>query len=486
MRVKSKRWLASACMAVVIGCSLVSAAAADSGSNSSKYLTDVKQVDGGGFSGYALKTDGSVYAWGGADTSLGNGYTQTVYSPVQMHIDHVKRLSGGYSHSLLLKDDGTVWAVEGNEHGQLGNGKQSTEITVEPIQVEGLQDIIGVAAGDDHSLALRKDGTVWAWGGNENGQLGIAGTSNQLKPVQVKGLSHIVTIAAGMYESAAIQSSGEIWAWGLANNVGAEDKVIRKPEQLVMPSQEMTSNEFGVIAVDGTYGTALAFNGTVWMWKNAVWSRPDVATNELFQVKGLTDVVSVGEFAAVKSDGTVWTWVVNDKPEQLKQVAGITNAKSITVSNSSYYVLLQDGRVMSWGANGLGQAGLGVLDMTIQKPRIIPASIKVYIAGEEVVGDTPPLLVQGSTYVALRGILDRMGITLTWDQSTRSVIAQQGETKLILDSVSGVTTVNGKVIDTALKPIIVKGRTFVPLRLISEAFGNKVEWDAAANAVRIS
>jgi hypothetical protein len=188
----------------------------------------------------------------------------------------------------------------------------------------------------------------------------------------------------------------------------------------------------------------------------------------------------------VKSDGTVWTWIVNDKPEEIKQVADIQNAQSISVEGSNYYVLLKDGTVMSWGSNGLGQTGLGVLDMTIREPRVISASIKVYLSGQEVIGDTPPLLVQGSTYVALRGILDRMNIALQWDRPTRSVIATQGETKVVLDSVSGVTTVNGKAIDTTLKLIIVNGRTFVPLRLISEAFGNKVTWDAAANAVRIS
>jgi alpha-tubulin suppressor-like RCC1 family protein len=486
MRVISKRWLASACMAAVIGCSLVSAAAADSGSVSSKYLSNVKQVDGGGFSGYALKTDGTVWAWGGAYTSLGNGYTQTAYSPVQMHIDHVKQISGGYRHSLLLKDDGTVWAVGGNEHGQLGNGKQSADITVEPIQVEGLQDMIGIAAGDDHSLALRKDGTVWAWGGNQNGQLGIDGNSNQLKPIQVKGLSGIVTISAAMSESAALDNGGLIWAWGLDHNAGATGKVIRKPEQLSVPPQPGASNEFSAIAAGATYGTALAFNGNVWMWKNADWVRPEVATNELFQVKGLTDIVSIANFAAVKSDGTVWTWVINDKPEELKQVAGIKNAQAITESNNNYYVLLNDGRVMSWGSNGLGQTGLGVPDMTIREPRVIPASVKIYLNDKEIVGDTTPLLVQGTTYVALRGILDQMGITLAWDQPTRSVVVTQGETKIVFDSMSGVTTANGEAIDTALKPIIVNGRTFVPLRLISEVFGSKVEWDAAANAVRLS
>jgi alpha-tubulin suppressor-like RCC1 family protein len=166
-----------------------------------------------------------------------------------------------------LKDDGTVWAVGGNEHGQLGNGKQSTDLTVEPIQVEGLQDMISVAAGDDHSLALRKDGTVWAWGSNKYGQLGIDSIGNQLKPVQVKGFTNIVTISAGMYESAVRDSSGQIWAWGRDHYEGGYNDVDRKPELLQVPPQSGTSNEFAAISVDHSYGTALAFNGTVWMWR---------------------------------------------------------------------------------------------------------------------------------------------------------------------------------------------------------------------------
>lgn len=486
MRVKSKRWLASICAAAVLACSLVSAASADSGSDSSKFLNDVKQIDGGGYSGYALQADGTVWAWGGAFTSLGNGYEQPVFSPVEMSINHVKQLSGGYRHSLMLKEDGTVWAVGGNEHGQLGNGEQSTDLTVIPIQVEGLHDIIAVAAGDDHSLALSKEGTVWAWGSNEFGQLGIDGSGNQVKPIQVKGLTHIVSISAGMYESAALDNGGRIWSWGLDHYVVGGNHDIRKPQVLQLPSQPGASNEFAAISVNSVYGTAINFNGTVWMWKNADWARPKVATNELFPVKGLKDVVSISNLAAVKSDGTVWTWVVNDKPEELKQVAGIKNATAISSSNNTYYVLLKDGRVMSWGSNWLGQAGVGVTDGTIAEPRVIPASIKVYLDGAEIIGDTPPLLIQGSTYVPLRGVMDQMDIQLKWDQPTRSVIATRGGTKVVLDSVSGVTTVNGKAMDAKLKPIIVNGRTFVPLRLISEAFGNKVEWDAAANAVRIS
>ncbi|WP_317965360.1 stalk domain-containing protein [Paenibacillus sp. CCS19] len=484
---KTIRRIANACMTLFLTCSLGSAAiAADSGSGGSgKYLSNIKQIDGGGYSGYALKSDGTAWAWGGAYTSLGNGYTQPAYSSVQMHIDHVKQISGGYRHSLMLKEDGTVWSVGGNEHGQLGNGKQSADISVEPTQVEGLKDMIAVAAGDDHSIALCKDGTVWAWGGNQNGQLGIEGAGNQLKPVQVKGLSRIVAISADMYESAALDSAGLIWAWGLDHNVDAANKVIRKPEQLQVPPQPGASNEFAAIAAGATYGTALAFNGTVWMWKNAEWARPEVGMNELFPVKGLKDVVSISNMAAVKSDGTVWTWVVNDKPEEVKQVAGITNAKAVAASNNTYYVLLNNGYVMSWGSNGLGQAGAGVPDMTIRMPQLVRTSIDVYLSGEKVLSDSQPLLVGGTAYVALRGILDQMGIALQWDQPTRSVIATQGETKVVLDSVSGVTTVNGKAIEAKLKPIIVNGRTYVPLRLISEAFGNNVVWDAGANVVHI-
>ena len=125
----------------------------------------------------------------------------------------VTMVVGGGTHTLALKQDGTVWAWGANEHAQLGDGSKTNRNF--PVQVQGLDSVIAVAAGGAHSLALKSDGTVWAWGNNSNGQLGIGRTTlTQFFPVQVTNLSSVVAIASGSHHNFAIKSDGTVWAWG--------------------------------------------------------------------------------------------------------------------------------------------------------------------------------------------------------------------------------------------------------------------------------
>jgi alpha-tubulin suppressor-like RCC1 family protein len=112
--------------------------------------------------------------------------------------------SGGSYHTVVVKPDGTVWTWGTNGYGQLGDGT-TTQRRV-PTQVTTLSDIIAVAAGADHTLALEDDGTVWAWGNNGNGQLGDATTTSRSSPVSL-GLTNIVAIAAGERHSLAVSSA---------------------------------------------------------------------------------------------------------------------------------------------------------------------------------------------------------------------------------------------------------------------------------------
>ncbi len=117
-------------------------------------------------------------------------------------------VAAGGSHTLALKQDGTVWAWGNNENGQLGYGSTINGYT--PVQVQGLDSVVAISAGIDHSLALKSDGTVWAWGyGMGNGI-----QARYLTPVQVTNLSSVVAIASGDYHNFAVKSDGTVWAWG--------------------------------------------------------------------------------------------------------------------------------------------------------------------------------------------------------------------------------------------------------------------------------
>jgi alpha-tubulin suppressor-like RCC1 family protein len=164
------------------------------------YLTDVVAVGGGYNNTFGLKTDGTVWAWGGNDFGqLGDGSNTNRNVPVQVQgpggvgfLSDVTAVSQGMYHTVALKSDGTLWAWGYNGVGQNGDGTFMERDA--PVQVLGpggvgyLTDIVGISGGNGSTTALKSDGTVWAWGYGGNGQLGQGSMTNANDPVQVLGL----------------------------------------------------------------------------------------------------------------------------------------------------------------------------------------------------------------------------------------------------------------------------------------------------------
>ncbi len=175
-------------------------------------LTGVTAIAGGHYHSLALKTDGTVWAWGyNGHGQLGDGTTTNRSTPVQV-LTGVTAIAGGDHHSLAVKTDGTVWAWGFNQYGELGDAPVSNR---SPVQVKGLTGVTALAAGDHHSLALKTDGTIWALGRNDNyGQLGDGTKTNNSTPVQVKDLAGVTAIAADDDHSLAVKTDGTAWAWG--------------------------------------------------------------------------------------------------------------------------------------------------------------------------------------------------------------------------------------------------------------------------------
>jgi alpha-tubulin suppressor-like RCC1 family protein len=171
----------------------------------------VKAISSGGQHGLALKSDDTLWAWGKNQFGeLGDGTTTNRSTPVQV-LSEVKAVAGGQLYTLALKKDGTVLAWGRNNFGQLGTG--TTTDSNNPVQV--LSDVKAIGTGYAHSLALKNDGTLWAWGKNEFGELGDGTTTQRNAPVQVRGFSDEQAIIDGGYRhSLALKSDGTVWAWG--------------------------------------------------------------------------------------------------------------------------------------------------------------------------------------------------------------------------------------------------------------------------------
>ncbi|SFJ76133.1 Alpha-tubulin suppressor [Paenibacillus sp. UNC496MF] len=367
----------------------------------------VQQVDGGDFHTIALQSDGTVWAWGNNwDGQLGDGSKAGRVTPVQVKsITNVVNVAAGSWHSLALKSDGTVWAWGSNSHGQLGDGSTTDRDT--PVQVLGLDSVVAIDAGGDHNLALKSDGTVWAWGSNNWAQLGDWTNIDRHTPVKVittdsvgRDLDSVVAIAAGSEHNLALKKDGTVWAWG-SNGTGQIG---------IGPLYEMTNltqvpNLKSVIAVAAGVDQSLALqnDGTVWEW-GGVQTETDGSqgyrADPPFQVKGLHTAVAItapGDHnLALKDDGTVWSWgdgrLGVESADPPVQVQGLRSVDSIAAGNL-HNMAIKGGTIWTWGDNLYGQLGDGTMT-----DRDAPVQVDLNQTGSFQLSDSKSYSNGGSTY----------------------------------------------------------------------------------------
>jgi alpha-tubulin suppressor-like RCC1 family protein len=204
---------------------------------------------------------------------------------------------------MAVKADGTLWAWGHNGYGQLGDGTTTNQTS--PMQIEGAYT--SVAAGSYHTLALLTDGTLWAWGANSQGQLGTGGT----------GLIYVgsgyQSVAAAGDSSMAIKSDGTLWGWGL-NTFGQIGNGNTASQNL----PALVGSGYGFVVPGDHHTVALKTDGSLWAWGDNVNGQLGfgygTVTRELVptQVGSMTDWVSVGagnsHTLAVKGDGTLQAW----------------------------------------------------------------------------------------------------------------------------------------------------------------------------------
>lgn len=247
-------------------------------------------------------------------------------------VQPLQPIAGGFYHSLAAKYDGTVWAWGANNAGQLGDGSTTSQEI--PIQTDILPSVSSVAGGVLHSMALTFDGKVWAWGHNSKGQLGDGTTTTKPTPFQVGGLPDAVGISAGhWFSSYAVGVDGSAWAWGynIYGQLGDGTTTLR-----TTPTQLTTLS--GVVAIEGGQYHALALlsDGTVRAW-------------------GKNSFGSLGNGTTIQSSLPVQVMVL---PQGGPPVP-FTDVVQISTGLSSSYALRSDGSVWAWGYNGSGQLGIG-------------------------------------------------------------------------------------------------------------------------------
>lgn len=265
-------------------------------------LKNIIAAAGGVHHSLAISVDGKAWAWGdNTYGQLGNNTTTSSNTAVQVsNLASAIAIASGAHYSLALRSDGTVWAWGINNFGQLGNG--TTTNSSVPVQAVGLTGIIAIGGGSNHSLAVKSDGTVWAWGDNIYGQLGYdtSATPTPLysaTPAQVTTLANIISVAGGQYHSLALKSDGTVWAWG-RNNVGQ----LGNGTTTDSTTPVQVSGLAGVKSVascpgEANHSLALKFDGTVRAWgDNTSGQLGDGTTTSSttpVQVSGIDDILAI-------------------------------------------------------------------------------------------------------------------------------------------------------------------------------------------------
>ncbi len=299
-------------------------------------MVDVSAGDGHTL---AVRSDGSVLAWGlDSDGQLGDGGVSADQStPVPVFGfgagSGVVAVSAGSDHSLALRSDGSVWAWGDNDFGQLGD-RGATIDQQTPVPVSGLgSGVVAVSAGGDHSVALRSDGSVMAWGQDYSGQLGDDHyLLNYAYPRSVFGLgagSGVVAVSAGRIHSLALRSDGSVVAWGGDDNGQLGDGGANTNRPWPVPVVGLGVGS-GAVAVSAGYSHSLAVrsNGSVWAWGDDDFGqlgdeattydwRNDVTNDQSIPVpvfglgpgSGMVGVSGGLEHSlGVRSDGSVMAW----------------------------------------------------------------------------------------------------------------------------------------------------------------------------------
>jgi alpha-tubulin suppressor-like RCC1 family protein len=240
-------------------------------------LSGVRSVSAGGGSSFALLKGGTIMSWGSDFAgALGDGGTTDSAVPVAVSLPmRAKAVSADGPHALALVGTGKVMAWGDNEYGQLGDGTHTGPETcpsagtstvpcsTTPVAVTGLREVVAISAGDDHNLALLKDGTVVAWGANNDGQLGDNTTTDSDVPVPVSGLTGVRAISAGGFHSLALLSDGTVMAWGDNGNGQLGDGTIAN-KHVPVPVTGLSS--VTAISAGLAHSLALLSDGTVKAW----------------------------------------------------------------------------------------------------------------------------------------------------------------------------------------------------------------------------
>ena len=335
-----------------------------------------QKIDAGGAHNFAIKSDGTLWSWG-TSGHLGSGSVSNYNAPTQIGTaNNWKTVCDAGQHAAGIRTNGTLWTWGYNNSGQLGLGTVGTGVFV-PIQVGTATNWKSVAVGFEITLAIKTDGTLWAWGRNSNGALGDGTLNNRSVPAQVGTANNWAELSVSN-QVLALKTDGTLWGWGYNG-----DSVLGNGNttNVTVPTQIGTAT-WQKIAAALSHSQGIQTDGSLWAWGNNLYGKlgDGTATNRTVptRIGTATNWQSIDNHenhsVAIKTDGSLYAWGQNNEGQLgdgtatnrsvPTRIGTANNWQSVSAGGYHSIALKTDGSLYSWGYNSGGQLGNGTSGFT--------------------------------------------------------------------------------------------------------------------------
>ena len=327
----------------------------------------------GSWHGIILASDGSLWSWGEDHLGwhalgLDNIQTQPCLRRIGNGTDWIS-LAVGAAHNLAIKSDGTLWGWGQNLYGQLGDGSSARWQSTPVPSVPGKDWKQAAVGRGGHSVALKKDGTLWAWGNNWAGQLGIGRTNRVVREaMQIGSATNWVRIWAGTIQTVGMQADGRLWFWGVNPNPAIPESRTGA-SNIFVPT--LLSSDTNWMDVGFGYSVAFAIksDGTLWAWGRQahIYTDPHDETLDTTPVRvGTNTDWQAGSFSGAfyhvlrKKDGSLWSLDASEhrvrkpassyRPLEFRRIDLHKDLVAFgAMGDSTGVALTRDGEVWTWG-----------------------------------------------------------------------------------------------------------------------------------------
>jgi alpha-tubulin suppressor-like RCC1 family protein len=342
-----------------------------------------------------LFRSGNLWTWGnGTNGRLGNNDTTDRSTPVTTFAGGTdwKQVSSGTSYTAAIKTDGTLWTWGLGTNGRLGTNDTTPDRSTPVTTFAGGTNWKQVSSGGAHTAAIKTDGTLWTWGIGTSGQLGTNDATSRNTPVTTfAGGTNWKQVSSGDSHTAAIKTDGTLWTWGLGTSGRLGDALDNDKLTPVTTFAGGTNwadtattepEDLYTLSAGGDHTAAIKTDGTLWTWgvggngalgTNATTNRSTPVTT--FAGGTNWKQVSVGGFlstAAIKTDGTLWTWgtgtsgqlgnaQITSRFTPVTTFAGGTNWKQVSIGRDYTAAIKTDGTLWTWGNGTFGRLGTNEL-----------------------------------------------------------------------------------------------------------------------------